>query len=223
MLPVNFTKSLAAASANNIALSQTTSAGVPAVALTGAAVVNGVAILDTQRRVIITSAGNDSGLTFTVTGTNQTGQRIVDTFLGANIGVAVSNLDFLTVTSIVGSGATAASITVGTNSTGSSPWFMPNYHLTPFSLNFAATVVSGAVTYSLETTMDDYWTPPGQVNVPWASTPPGSIRVAATTIAAATTNQTLILTGAVRGWRATITAGTGVLACQAEQAGITNY
>src|SRR5580704_10734052 len=101
-LPNIFTQSLATASANNVALSQSPGAG--AITLNGSTVSGGVATLDIQRRVIITSGGNDTGINFTVTGTNSAGFPISDTFAGANVGAAQSNLDFLTVTKIVQSG-----------------------------------------------------------------------------------------------------------------------
>jgi hypothetical protein len=218
MLPVLFTKSLGAASANSVALAQTLGAA-GAVTLNGASVVAGVARLDTQRRVIITSAGDDSGVTFTVTGTNQAGMVITDSFPGAAIGAAQSNLDFLTVTGIRASGATS-SITVGTNTTGSSQWFMPNYHLTPFVLDIESTV-AGAVTYSIETTMDDFFTPPNQASVQWPAA--GVIRVRPTSVVAATASQSLVINSPCRGWRLTITTGSGSVACEAMQAGIVNY
>src|SRR5579875_2257412 len=117
---IAFTKTMAAGSANGIAQSQSL-AGAGNLVLNGATVSGGVATLDTQRRVILTSSGNDSGLTWTVYGTNDTGQAIVDRFAGANAAAAVSNFDFTMVTRIAGSGATAGTVTAGTNSTGSSP------------------------------------------------------------------------------------------------------
>jgi hypothetical protein len=218
MLPVSFSKSLAAASANNVCLSQTIAAGGGALALNGAAVVGGVAILDTQRQIIITSAGNDSGVTFTVYGTNDAGMTISSAVQGANIGVAVVPVNFRTITRITASAATSA-VTVGTNSTGSSQWFMPNYHLDPFVLDIES-VVTGAVTYSIETTMDDYWTPPNQVQARGYT---GIVLARPTTVAAATASSSLVITAPCRGWRATITAGAGSVAVEALQAGISNY
>lgn len=220
MLPVSFTKSLAAASANNIAASQTIGAGGGAFSLNGAAVVGGVAVLDSQRRVIITSGSNDSAITFTIYGTNDAGTAIQDSFLGSNAGVAVSNRDFKTVTRVTASSAIGAD-TIGTNATGSSPWFMPSYHLTPFVLDIES-AIAGTVTYSIETTMDDYWTPPGQNQVGMPAYT-GIVLVRPTTVVAATAGSSLVITAPCRGWRATITAGSGSVTCEALQAGITNY
>src|SRR5579864_4719534 len=126
MRPTVVTKSLAAASANNIATSQTIS-GASAVTLNGSTVSGGVATLDTARRVLISSGGNDSSITFTVTGTQWDGQTISQTVTGSNGGTVATNLDFLTVTKIVTSGSTASTITVGTNTVGDTPWVRIDY------------------------------------------------------------------------------------------------
>lgn len=219
MLPVSFSKQMAAASATAVALAQTIGAGGGNVVLNGGAVVNSVAVLDTQRRVIITSAGNDTAVTFTVYGFNDSGQAITDSFAGANTGVAVSNLDFKSVTRVQASAATF-SITIGTNTTGSSPWSMPSYHVGAFYLEIDV-LISGSVTYSIERTHDDFFTPPNQILNPW--TQHGPPRPLATTVTAATASGSLGLNVPCRGWRVTITAGTGLLQCTAIQSGISDY
>ena len=139
-----FTKQLAAASANNIALSQTP--GSAALTLNGSAATGGVATIDTVtganieigRRVIITSGGNDTGINWIVVGTNSSLQPITDTFAGVSGGAAQSNLDFVTVTSITPSGAVASTALAGTNGVGSSRWYTWNYKITPpMNLSFA--------------------------------------------------------------------------------------
>jgi hypothetical protein len=96
---------------------------------------------------------------------------------------------------------------------------MPNYHVTPFTLDIES-VVSGTVTYSIETTMDDYFTPPGQVQARGYT---GIVLVRPTTVAASSASSSLVITAPCRGWRATITAGAGSVSIEAMQAGITNY
>src|ERR1700682_5761997 len=120
-----FNKTMAAASSNSIALSQ--SPGTAALTLNGAAVTSGVATIDTAsstntetgRRVIITSGGNDTGINWVVVGTNSSGNKITDTFAGASGAAAQSNLDFVTVTSITPTGAVASTALAGTNGVGS--------------------------------------------------------------------------------------------------------
>jgi len=56
--------------------------------------------LDPPRRVTVTSAGNDSGLTFVVYGTTYGGASISESIAGTNAGTATTTLDFATVTRI---------------------------------------------------------------------------------------------------------------------------
>lgn len=114
---------------------------------------NSVATLDTPRRVIITSGGNDSGVTFTFIGTDWSGTPITEQVVGANIGVASTVLDYLTITQISASTATASTITVGTNGVAASAWVrFDDYALTTVSAQFS---VTGAVNYSYQTAMDE--------------------------------------------------------------------
>lgn len=108
----------------------------------------------TGRRVLITSAGDDHLLTWTVKGTNAAGYPITDTFAGAN-GTSYSNLDFVTVTSITPSGTTASTVEAGTNGVGSSPWWTPNWHVQDINLGIGIEIVSGSVNFTLQYTYDD--------------------------------------------------------------------
>lgn len=143
---------LVAASANNIALSQSV-VGATAVIINGSTATGGVATLDKARRALITSAGNDSGITFTITGTNTTGNTVSEVLTGANATTAASVLDYLTVTSIKTSGSTAAAITVGTNGVASSRWVrMDEYGAAQVSIQCDA---SGTVNYTVQSSLDD--------------------------------------------------------------------
>jgi hypothetical protein len=157
-----FTKQLAAASANNIATSQ--SPGTAALTLNGATVSGGVATIDVAtaantaigRQVIVTSGGDDTGITWTVVGTNSSGNTISDTFAGVNAGAAASNLDFVTVKSITPSGAVATTATAGTNGVGASPWILFNWNgYAPMNIGFAVELVSGSVNFTVQYTYDD--------------------------------------------------------------------
>ena len=64
-------------------------------------------------KVTITSAGDDSGITFTVVGTNADGEAESEIVTGANAAVATSSKSFLTVTSITASASTAGNVTAG--------------------------------------------------------------------------------------------------------------
>jgi hypothetical protein len=225
MLPQALTKVLTAASANCIAQAQSIASGASAV-LNGGSVVtigNGAfganttqAVLDTQRRIAIVSGGNDSAITAHIYGNRQGGQPINEILALTNAGTAVSVLDYLAVTKITTSAATATTVTVGTNTTGSTDWVLPNYDMGAFNLG-VATQVTGSVTYNLETTTTPkYFDPPTGIN---QTTPQPVVQ---TVINAGSLAQTATLSVPVTGFRFTVTAGTGTLAAQAVQSGITD-
>lgn len=114
----------------------------------------GAATLDTARRVLITSAGNDSGITFAITGTNWAGDTISETLTGPNATTAYTVLDYLTVTSIVPSGAVASTLTIGTNTIASSPWvyFDQFASMGPVSIQVDGT---GTVNWTIQQTLND--------------------------------------------------------------------
>jgi hypothetical protein len=214
-----FLKSLAtAASANNIALSQGGTANTP-LTLNGAAVVAGVATIDAAtatntaigRRVIVTSGGNDTGINFVVTGTDSTGNTIVDTFAGASGAAAQSNYDFVTVTSVVPSGNVATTVTVGTNGVGSSPWWAANtYGYSPLNVSIAVELVSGAVNFTAQYTYDD------PNNLDGGLIAPLPFPLSTMTAASATADAQF-----VAGWamRVLINSGTGVIRARFLQIG----
>lgn len=164
--PITTTVTLGAAVANGIAQTQSLG-GAGNLTLNGSLVSGGVATMDAPRRVIIASLGNDSGITFTITGTARPEQGGIvqsEVVTGANIGTVVSTLDYATVTSIRGSGATASTVTAGTNTTGSGPWVVWDSFISPMKVALAGFVLSGTPGWQLDYTYDDpfgTWLPPG--------------------------------------------------------------
>lgn len=202
-LPITVTKILAAASANNVSLSQSP-AGAGNLLINGAAASGGVATLDTQRQVIITSAGNDSGRTFTIYGTNQYGNAIQEAVTGANAGVAVSTKNFLTVTRISVDAATAGAVTVGTNGVGSTPLIGLNPHVSPANTSIGVIVV-GTVNYTVEYTYDN---DPFQMIMPNPATPVPTFWPLAA-LAAKTASTDALLVNPATALRLTINSGAG--------------
>lgn len=140
---------LTAASANNIALSQTPGAA-GALTLNGSTVVNGVAVLDHARRVLITTG--DTTHTFTVIGTTPTGTTISEV-VGPVTTSAYTTQDFLTVTSVTINGAATAAVTVGTNGIASTPWVrLDEWANAQVGIQCN---VSGTVNYTVQSTDDD--------------------------------------------------------------------
>ena len=162
---------LASASANNIALSQTT-AGAANLTLNGSLVTSGVATLDEPRQVLITNVGNDSAITFTVYGTWIGGQTISETVQGTSGSSVATALDFATVTRVAVSGATSVSgVTVGTNGVAGSRWIrLDSWADSNTSIQCN---VSGTANYTVQVTMDDPNSPTNPVavgSVTWINT-----------------------------------------------------
>ena len=142
----------AAASATNIRTASGIGAGGP-VTLNGSLVAGGVATLDKPRRVLFTFAGDETGKTFVVTGTNWLGQTISETVAGTAPGTAPTVLDYKTVTSVVASAASAGNVSIGTNTVAGSEWV----YIDPWSLpNVAIQVdVIGTINFTIESTLDN--------------------------------------------------------------------
>lgn len=108
----NTSVGIGAADADGISTSQTPGAAGN-LTITGALASGGVATLGYGRKVTITSAGNDSGRTFTVTGTDENGNAQTESITGPNIGTSTGTKNFLTVTQIAIDAAAAGAITAG--------------------------------------------------------------------------------------------------------------
>ncbi len=165
MRPVRIYMLPRALDADGIATAQTL-AGAASVTLNGALVSGGVAVINQTgsdsagrkyskhgQQVTIASVGNDSGVTFTVTGTDQDGQTITATVAGANAGTANVGGYWSTVTAVSSDGATAADITVGITTLSSSPTVvLDHYNAAGIALGV---VVSGTATYTVQHTFQD--------------------------------------------------------------------
>ena len=222
---------LAAASANNIALSQTPTSGTP-VALNGSTVSGGVATLDKQRRVLVTFGSESSGRTIQFTGANAAGQTVQETVAipASAAGSVFTQTDFLTITkALPGGGGFTAAVTIGTNGTASSPWQGVTEFITPVNVS-ANCVVSGAVIYTVETTNDsiDAPLPTSTVGAPYG--PLGAIMGVPTpfvlnpNLQGQAANASGMLNGnppqPIRAWRLVLNSGTGSVTATGIQGGI---
>lgn len=98
--------------ATTVAASQ--SPGSAALTINGTRATGGVAYLGQGKYVYITSAGNDSGITWSVVGTVGLGNIVVrSTVAGTNAQVSATPVPYKTIISITPSGAVASSVTVG--------------------------------------------------------------------------------------------------------------
>lgn len=121
----------------------------------------------TARQVTIVATGNESGNTFVVTGTGVNGSIISETVAGPNATTATTNSYFRTVTSVTISGNAVNTITVGMTNTASSSWVRFD-DFAPSNISLQCDV-SGAVTYTIQSTLDD-------PNDPFSPTAVGSMQ-----------------------------------------------
>lgn len=161
------------------------------------------------RQVVIAYTGTDTS--FTIVGTNSTGNIVTDTAVGSG-GTAVSNLNFVTVASITPVGGGLTGVTAGTNGVGASPWVTWNWRgYSPMNLGMAVELVSGAVNFTVQHTYDDPNNLPAGVVTPLAFVDP-NINGASATV------ESSILTPIVA-TRLLINSGTGEVRARFEQAG----
>jgi hypothetical protein len=121
------------------------------VALNGTLVsVQGVAVLPTPQRVLITTA--DSTTVFTIVGADKNGNLLTENLTSNGTSVQ-STLDYATITAINVNQTTTAAITVGTNGVGSTSWVrLDEWANTQCSIQID---VVGTVNYSVQSSMDD--------------------------------------------------------------------
>lgn len=216
MHPIVTSLTIAAAVADGVALSQALGAAGNLV-LNGSLVTGGNAVFDAPRRVAIASAGNDSGITFTVTGTARPEMGNIvqsETITGGNGATVYTTQDFATVTSISASGPVATTVLAGTNGIASGPWVPWDNYAVDFQLSVAGFVMSGAPTWQLDYTYDDVygtWLP---ANVPFPRP------IASTQLVGITGNADAQINSLIRASRLTLTAVGGMQLTQQQQQGI---
>lgn len=108
--------SLAAADRNGVCAAQTPT-GAGNMTIAGALASGGVATMDYARHITIYSDGDDSGVTFTITGTNRNGDAKTETITGPDSTTVTSTGNFKTITQVAISDAGTGSIEVGTGTT----------------------------------------------------------------------------------------------------------
>lgn len=200
---------LAAASANNIALSQT-----PTTAFTLSGSTAGV--LDTARRVLFTQAASEAGKTFTLVGTDVNGSVQTEVLTAASSATTVQSvLDYKTVTAASISSTATGAITIGTNGVASSRWVKLDEWALPTTT--VQVIVSGTVNYTVEQTMQNPNSPTNPVLpylVQWAESPDPNV-------VGATTNQMSYFTNSPLWTRVTQNSetGTGSLSAVFAQSG----
>jgi len=204
---------LAAASATNIRTASSIAAAGP-VTLNGTTVSGGlVATLDNPRRVLFTSSGNDSGISFTVTGFSGAGLPMTEIVQGSNGGTANTVQNFLKVTGIVASGASAGTVSIGTMAVNDTGWIrMDDWGNSYISIQCN---VVGTVNYTIQSTLDDPNDPVNPVTPPNVNWVPSSDAAAVGATAAIQTNFLFI----PRYIRCLLNSGSGSVSMTVLQAG----
>lgn len=142
-----------AATTNNICTSHSPGAG--AVVLAGTAVTAGVATIGAAQLIRLTSGGDDSGITFTFTGTDSDGRAQTETVAGTNASNTNTTKYFKTITSITKSGASAGTIICGNLIDSVSNTISPNLSTSPIAIGIGVQLVSGTSTYKVQHSYQD--------------------------------------------------------------------
>jgi hypothetical protein len=126
----------------------------------------------------VTSVGNDSGIDWTVTGTDADGNAHSETFDGANAGAATSTGHFKTVTDVSADGATAGNVTAGvvaSNGAVTKTIRVNSDQVSSFKLSLSVEYVSATATCTVQHSPDwpessDFTTNGYSNNANWYST-----------------------------------------------------
>lgn len=113
---------------------------------------DGVLTFATPQHVTVTTTSDETGETFTVTGTDGSGDVITEALAGPNASVVVGTKNFKTITSIVGT-ANATGVTAGVDGTCESAWIPLNRYC-DFNVGLGV-AITGVATYTAEHTFDD--------------------------------------------------------------------
>lgn len=129
---------------------------------------SGTSTRDYARRVAITSASNDTGITFTIAGTDWDNNPISEVLTGASGGTATSVLSYKTVTSVLTSGATGGAVEFGSSAVADSQWL----YFDRLAANAQVAIQvegSGTVNWTVSQTLDDITIPQQSSNLPTVS------------------------------------------------------
>lgn len=156
---VTFLKTLAAASATNIAASQAAVAGT-ALTLTATPVIvdaySATNNTEPGRQVLLTSNSGAETAAVLITGTNSSGSVISETVTFPTATTVVSVNNYATITQLLPSGTIVGNLSAGTNGVGATRWITWNCMITPpFNLAWDVELVSGAVNFTVQYTQDD--------------------------------------------------------------------
>lgn len=142
-----------AASATSVGASQSPGAG--AILINGTLASGGVATLGAAALITLVSGGNDTGITFTISGTDSNGRVQTESTVGASAGTKTSTKYFKTITGIAHTGSVATTLSVGNAIDSVSNTVTPNLNTSPIAIGIGVTLVSGTATYKVQHSYQD--------------------------------------------------------------------
>jgi hypothetical protein len=160
MRPLSVTFTMVAKDADAICGSQTaTATGGSSLNLTGvlATAGSGTATFDVARHVGIHATGDNSAVTFSITGTDRYGSSLSESLAGptgASVD-AVTTANFKSVTGVTVDAVTVGPVVVGTASSADSQWVPMNWRAKEFQRTIECSKTNGSFTYGIEHTLDD--------------------------------------------------------------------
>lgn len=209
MRPITRTRILPNGVVGAVSASQTPG-GAGNLLINGTLAVGGTVTFAAQQQVGITSAGNDSTVNFTVTGTDANGAAVSETLAGPNAATVKTVNSYLTITQISISGAAPAALTVDTVQSGADQPVPLDQYITTFNVQVTVEV-TGVSNYTVQQTQDDIFnTAPAALN--WTSV---------TGLQTQTTNQSVQLTSFARALRLVNNSGAGTAKMIVSQTGLT--
>lgn len=154
---------------NGVALSQTTG-GAGNLIINGVFATDGVATLPAAQQITLTSAGNISGVDFTITGKDQDGRAQAVTITGPNATTVQTTIYFTEISQIAVDGAVASAVEVGSADDTISATLPVNWREHNFAMGLFIELSSGAVLdYTVQHTPDDIQTS-STADVFWSDT-----------------------------------------------------
>ena len=135
-----------AAAADTDGISVAAAVGNNANLVLGGALTSGGAVtFDEPRNITILSAGDDSGISFTVTGTDEQGDAVTESITGANAGTATGSTFFTTISQIAAVGNPAGNVSAGSGTSVAAPMFKGRMRLN--GLYAVNTGTAGTITF----------------------------------------------------------------------------
>lgn len=154
MRPIRYTYAPTASDVDAAALLQQR-VGAGALVLNGANASGGVVTFANQQFPTLTSTGNLSGVTVTLTGTDENGRTITASRAGPNNNTVAFTTSFKTITTASVSGTIATDMSIGVNGLGNGRAIPLDYLVAPQNFSIAVEILSGTPTYTVQHTFDD--------------------------------------------------------------------